>query len=334
MKSFNKILDKFKPTLGRNIKLDITNENEAKLLNFSVVKAAILSNDLNQLMGIYQKVLNCDLNISGKLETRKDALLSLPFAIESTPKEKIIIDKVLENFDMEDLLKSIANDMYFGISMSNIVYEIQDNLILPISHKAIMPTLLNEEILKGVSKLYFNNSDEKKSYIDTIDKNRLIIHQHKVDNSKLQNSSIAYKLLWSAILKHTIITLNLEYFDKAAVPPLIIKVDDLSDTKKADELFGAMMELKSTSIGMFQKDMDIDTLKFGSKVDFEKSINYIDKKINEFIVGGNLSSSSEGSGSQALGRVHDDRLMEKIKADSKIINKTISRFLNQVLALN
>ncbi len=336
-KSFNKILDKFKPNFTRNIKLNIENENEAKLLNFSIVKSAIVTNDLNVLMGIYQKILNCDLNISAKLETRKDALLSLDFEIQADLKEKIIIDKILESLDMEDLLKSIANDMYFGISMINIVYEVKDNLILPIQHKAIMPTLLHEENLEGKLKLYFynnKNGDEKKLYIDTIDKNRLLIHTHKIDNCKLQNSSIAYKLLWSAILKHTIITLNLEYFDKAAVPPLIIKVDDLSDTKKADELFKAMMELKSTSIGLFTQDTEIETLKFGNKVDFEKSISYIDKKINEFIVGGNLSSSSEGSGSQALGRVHDDRLMEKIKADSKLINKTISSFLNNVLALN
>ena len=32
--------------------------------------------------------------------------------------------------------------------------------------------------------------------------------------------------------------------------------------------------------------------------------------------------------------MHEERLTEKVKADSKLINKTISRFFNQILALN
>ena len=143
-KSFNKILNRLKPNLQRGISLDLSHENEAKLLSFKVVKDAILSNDLNQLMTIYQKILNCDLNISSKLETRKDALLSLSFEIEAQKKEKIIIDKILEEFDLEAMLRSILNDIYYGISLTNIIYEVKDNLILPVTHKAIIPTLLNE----------------------------------------------------------------------------------------------------------------------------------------------------------------------------------------------
>lgn len=330
----NKTPEKIKNIFTKPITLQVDRDNEAKMINFSIVKGAIESNDLNRLLGIFQKILNCDLNMSGSLETRKDALLSLPFTFDAGAKEQKIIDKVLENFEFDDFLKAIANDMYYGISMQNIVYEIKENLVLPVSYKTIFPTNLNEEIKDNTSKLYFNIGNDKKLYIKNIDPNRLIIHKHSIDNSVLQNNSIAYKLLWSAILKHTIITLNLEFFDKAAVPPLIITVDDLSDEKKADDLFKAMMELKSTSIGMFTQDMKLDTLKFDSKADFEKSIEYIDKKMDKFILGGTLSSTSENTGSQALGNVHNERLLEKVRADSKLLNKTITRFFNQTLALN
>lgn len=330
----NSTPETIKKIFTKPITFQVPKNDEAKMIDFSVVKSAIQSGDLNRLLGIYQKILNCDLNMSGSLETRKDALLSLPIVFEAGEKEQKIIDKILENFEFDDFLKAITNDMYYGISMQNIVYEIKENLILPVSYKTIFPTNLNEELKDNVSKLYFNVGDDKKLYINTIDTNRLIIHKHSVDNSALQTNSIAYKLLWSAILKHTIITLNLEFFDKAAVPPLIITVDDLSDEKKATELFGQMMELKSTSVGMFTPDVKIDTLKFDSKADFEKSIEYIDKKMDKFILGGNLSSSSEKSGSQALGNVHNERLMEKVRADSKLLSKTITKFYNQILALN
>lgn len=332
--SFNKIIEKFKPNFSRPIKLQLNHDAQAKMIDFSVVKAAITSNDLNTLFSIYQKILNCDLNLSGALENRRDALLSLGFKIEALNKEQKIIDKILDNFDINSLIRAITNDMYYGISLQNIVYEVKNNLVIPTSYNTLLPTLLNEEIKDNENNLYFKLKDNKKLYINSINSNRLLIHKHCIDNSSLQNSSIAYKLLFSLILKHTIQTLNLEYFDKAAIPPLIIKVQDLNDSKAADGLFAQMMELKSTSVGMFTKEMDIDTLKFNSKVDFLKSIEYFDKKTNEFILGGNLNSSSEGVGSQALGKVHEERLMEKIRSDAKLLNKTISSFFNEILALN
>ncbi len=331
-KSFNKIVDKFKPTYTKSIKLEIDKDKEAKLLDFSIVKAAILSNDLSRLMSLYQKVLNVDLNISGSLHTRKNTLLSLPFVIEADTKERAVIDKMLENFKLNRLLNAIHNDIYYGISLQNIIYEVKDGLVLPCQSHTILPTELNQD--SKDTELYIKNPQSKKIYLHTIDKNRLLIHTHPIDNADLANNSIAYKLLWSSILKHTVITLNLEFIDKAAVPPLLIKVEDLSDTKKADELFAQMMELKSTSVGMFTKDIELDTLKMDSKVQFDQLIEYIDKKQNELLLGGNLSSSSEKVGSQSLGLVHENRLFEIVKADSKLISETMTEFLNQVLTLN
>ena len=330
----NEAVAKVKTVISKPITLQLDRDNEAKMIDFSTVKAAIEANELNRLFSIYQKILNCDLNLSGSLETRRDALLALPITFKAEKKEQLIIEKVLENFEFDEFLRAIANDIYYGISLQNIVYELKDGLWLPKTYNTIFPTLLNEEIKDKQSKLYFKSSNDKKLYVNSIDQNRLIIHKHNVDNSILQNNSIAYKLLWSVILKHTIITLNLEFFDKAAVPPLIVKMDDLTDTKKADELFAQMMELKSTSVGMFTKEMEIDTLKFNSKADFDKAIDYFDKLISKFITGGTLSSSNENTGSQALGNVHNERLMEKVRSDSKLINKTVSKFFNQILALN
>ncbi|WP_324171993.1 phage portal protein family protein [Sulfurimonas sp.] len=328
------VVQKIKSSFSRPIKLNLDKDLEAKLLDFSIVKGAIESGELNKLMGIYQKVLNADLNLSGSLQNRKNALLALPHEIEAGTKEMKIITSMLEGgFGFDKFLNAIHNDIYYGISLQNIIYEVKDNLVLPVRHKAIMPTSLSEDTTKD--KLYFQNKDSKKLYLESIDTNRLIIHTHEIDNSRLATNSIAYKLLWTSILKHTIITLNLEFIDKAAVPPLIIKIDDLNDTKKADELFGQMMELKSTSVGMFTKDIEIDTLKMESKVQFDTTIKYLDQKQNEFLVGGNLSGSSDGKvGSQSLGSIHENRLFEVVKADSKLINETVSRFFNQVIALN
>jgi len=333
-KAVKDVTNKIKGAFGRPITLQIDRDTEAKLISFSTVKSAISSNDLNTLLSIYQKILNCDLNMSGSLENRRDALLSLPFTFEAETKEEKIIKKVLENFPFDEFIRAIANDTYYGISLQNIVYEVKDSLVLPKSYNAIFPTLLHEEVKDKETNLYFKTGSDKKLYVKSIDKNRLIIHRHNVDNSILQNNSIAYKLLWSAILKHTIITLNLEFFDKAAIPPLIIKVDDLSDEKKANSLFRQMMELKSTSVGMFTHGIEIDTLKFNSKADFEKSILYIDKIMDKFILGGTLSSTNDSVGSQALGKVHDERLMEKVRSDAKLLSKTITIFFNQILALN
>jgi phage gp29-like protein len=333
-KKVEKVVEKIKSSFSRSIKLDLDKDLEAKLLDFSVVRSAIESGELNKLMGIYQKILNADLNLSGSLQNRKNALLALPYEIDAGDKEMQILTSMLEGgFGFDKFLNAIHNDIYYGISLQNIIYEVKDGLVLPVRHKTIMPTSLSEDTTK--EKLYFQNKDNKKLYIHSIDTNRLIIHTHEIDNSRLATNSIAYKLLWTSILKHTIITLNLEFIDKAAVPPLIVKINDLNDTKKADELFGQMMELKSTSVGMFTKDIEIETLKMESKVQFDTTIKYLDQKQNEFLVGGNLSGSSDGKvGSQSLGNVHENRLMEVVKADSKLINETVTRFFNQVLSLN
>ena len=122
--------------------------------------------------------------------------------------------------------------------------------------------------------------------------------------------------------------------DKNAIPPIILKTDSLDDEKMVQDLMTMLQMLKSNAFGVFNKDVEIDTLKQDSESKFLELIAYCDKKQNELILGGNLTGSSEKVGSQALGTVHENRLKEIIKSDAKKISKFVTNYLLKLCELN
>lgn len=318
-----------------NKKLDIKYDKlaDSKFISFSLLKSAINENDFTKMNELYHLLLGIDLNIAGKLEQRKNALLENDFKVISEDEKFLkFYDKLKESFDFEDFIENLTNAVYFGIDIQNLTYVLKDGYILPENTKNIPNIYIQKD--ETLKKLYIEDTNRNKIYLDDTDDLFITNFFYNFDKDSFLNNSLSAKLLYYSVLKHSVITLNLEYLDKNAIPAVIIKSDKLDDENLAKELLTQIQLLKSNSIGIFDKEVEITTLKQDTESKFLELINYCDKKQNELILGGNLISSNEKTGTQSLGIVHQNRLKEIIKADAKKISKFVTNYLLKLCELN
>ena len=319
--------------LNKTLDIKFDRNSDSKFISFSLLKSAINENDFNKMNELYNLLLGIDLNVAGSIEQRKNALLGNDFKIVSEDKKFLAFyDKLKESFDLEEFIENLANAVYFGINLQNITYSAKDGFILPDTTTEIPFLYINKD--ETLKQFYLETNEYSKIYFDSVDDLSLVKFYYNYNSKSFLNRSLSAKLLYYSVLKHSVITLNLEYLDKNAIPPIILKTDSLDDEKMVQDLMTMLQMLKSNAFGVFNKEVEIDTLKQDSESKFLELIAYCDKKQNELILGGNLTGSSEKVGSQALGTVHENRLKEIIKSDAKKISKFVTNYLLKLCELN
>ena len=301
-------------------------ENDIYFITIESVKEAIAENDFELLNNIYYLFLNRDLKIAEGVEKRKDAILSLDYTIEN---ENPFIKDFLKSFNIKKLIKLLSDAIYYGYAVIDLAYEVKNNLLIP-KLKKIPPLALKYDSLQ--EEYYFLEKNTlNKIFLKNIE-DKIIFYNH-TGSEKFFNENLAYKIIFYAILKHTTITLNMQYFDSLAIPPIIVKGAG-DDEEKIKELLTQIANLKSNSFGIFPQDLSIDSLKVSNQVDFLGLINYFDNLISHFITGQGSASEGSKSGSYALSKTTQNRLFEKVKADASMIEEEVTKFLNKLIKLN
>jgi phage gp29-like protein len=307
----------------------LDNRTDIKFITIEQVKKTLTNNSFEELMNLYYLFLNRDLKIAEGVEKRRTNILNLEYEIHNSNK---FIDDFLKDFDIYRLLHTLSDAIYYGYSLCEIVYDIKDGKVLPKGIKDISPLAVQYE--EWEDEYFLNDYEFNRTNIKDIDSRKLIFYRHSSEVNYLQNSSNAYKMLYYAILKHTVMGYNLQYFDSLAVPPLIVTSSDLNDEKKIQELSTQLMSLKSNSFGIFSENEKIDTITVSNKANFDTTIKYYDNIIAQFLTGGSVISDGSSGGSYSLAQSQERRLMEKTKFDARLIENEVTRFLNQVLSIN
>jgi phage gp29-like protein len=319
------------------IRFEIKSENRLDLPKISILSAlnSLRNEELEELLPLYSVFLDRDTHLISEVQKRRIQLLSMPYAIECK-------DKATKEF-LENYLKSIAFDMLiFDISLS-----------VPYGFSCIdmvyAPIEINEKAYFAPSKFYtihpryFRVKENKlfiqKSSNEQIDpfneSQKFLTHLHPSDSGDISSFALMRKLLFTCLIKHAVITSNMNYYENLGVPPIIIQYDS-SDEKEIIAILKQVQNLRSGSAAVFPKEALITLLEGkGTKADFLSFIQYCDDAMSNLIIGNVLSGNTgDGAGSYALGKVHDDRRKDYLLFDSRLIAATINKFLRDVLSLN
>ena len=306
-------------------KLDIN--NAISYLTIEEVKQALAQNDFDRLNQLYYLFISRDLKIAEGVEKRKDAILSLDYKIDN-------YHKLLDEININDLIKSLLDSIYYGYAVVDIKWDIKDYYLIPTEFKKLHPLSLRKWDNTIDEYYYFYEKNSLKEIKLEEVKEKIIFHNH-TKSEHIHTECLAYKIAFYAILKHTAIVYNMQYFDSLAIPPIIVKTDAMDDEETLNDLIAQLQNLKSNSFGIFPQNLNIETLlKQGSQTDFLSLINYFDNLISQYITGLGLSAEGSKSGSYALSQTAQNRLIEKVKADATILNDTITSFLNRYLSYN
>jgi phage gp29-like protein len=318
------------------IRFDIKTENKLDLPKISITSAlnALRNEDIETLIPLYSVFLDRDAHLISETQKRRIQLLSMPYQIECE-------DKATKEF-LESYLKSIAFDMLlfdvslaipYGFSCVDMVYD-----ALEVNKKAYFApkdfyTIHPRYFRYKDGKLYIQRTSSEQ--IDPLNEpQKFLTHFHPSDSGDIGDFALMRKLLFTCLIKHSVITSNMNYYENLGVPPVIIQYDS-SDEKEIKDILKQVQNLRSGSAAVFPKDTVITLLEGkGSKADFLAFIQYCDDNISNVVVGNVLSGNTGENGSYALGKVHDGRRKDYLSFDSRLIAASINKFLKSVLSLN
>jgi phage gp29-like protein len=318
------------------IEFTIKGENRLSLPKISIESALLnlRNEELEELIPLYSVFLDRDTHLISEVQKRRMQLLSLPYAIESDDKKLVeFIESYLKAVGFDLLIFELSLAIPFGFSCLDMVYnsiEIDKRAYFaPVRFNNIHPRFFryqNEKLLLQ------QNSSTK---IDPLTMpQKLLMHFHPSDSGSIVDYALMRKLLFICLIKHAVITSNMNYYENLGVPPIIVQYDS-SDEKEIKDILKQIQNLRSGSAAVFPKDTLITLLEGkGAKPDFLAFIKYCDDTISSMIIGNVLSGNSQDKGSYAMAKVHDERRKDYLQFDAKLLSVTINAFLNLVINLN
>ncbi len=111
---------------------------------------------------------------------------------------------------------------------------------------------------------------------------------------------------------------------------------DAGNIRSRDGTFEALKSLRSNGYAVFEKGSNIEILEASrNSVDYKAMLNEIDKAISRMVVGQELTTSSgDGSGSYALGKVHEGTFANIVMSDRKNLEDTINGLIRKICLRN
>lgn len=329
-KSNNAVEETKKKPKGKAITLQLNDKHEPfGTISIERIKVILEEEGFTELQSLYFYMMR-DLKISSAILARRQPLLALDYTIK-TENEAFNEWLASDAVDLEELINQLSFAVYYGVSLTDIVYTVKDSLLVP-DFTLISPRYLyahkDKQLKKTIDHLYVKQGD-KKLFISKLDQDKAVFHKHAIDIGEITDFSLASKLVWYFSLKHIALAHNLQYFDNVATPPLIAKTSG-----DEDELIETLYQLKSSTVGVFNSDDIIEYLQVNSKADFLSFIEYIDRQITTLILGNTLSTGEGKTGSYSQSKTHEKRQTETLNFDAKKIAKTITAYLNRLEKLN
>lgn len=316
---------------------------------------------------LFEEIRRRDLRIGGICQTRKLAVVNkeyeVTYAAESPVGQALredILSFIKESFEEIKLINFISDcteAQLQGVSTFEVNYAVDGKRYIADKIK-YLPNhlLLYDDILDEYKYLDHTKCDARAlrslSYSalqDRIDLTGLtvgdihpykIIEVHSLDGNA-QNGFLngcIDSLIWAFLFKNYGLKDWSIYVERFASPMLVAKYPqfmgqtDKATLQRAVENYGNLFKL------MIPKDAEFATLDTGKKSEtkglFSGYVNFWNTEISIRVLGQSLSTSTDGKGSYALGKVHNAVREDLVIADMLVAKDAVNTLIKRLVRLN
>lgn len=284
-----------------------------------------------------------DPHISAILQTRKLSVAGLRWAViprdEKNARQKKIADfcqhklEELENFnqDIYELMDAVGK----GFSVSEIIWDkSKDGSISPIK---IMNRTQRRFQFDAVSRELKLRTIDNPWYGNPLEPRKFICHRGASVWENPFGDALDQKLYWMWLFKKTVLTfwMKKNEVDMSSVP--LVRHPAGANEQLKNEAMAIAQQIRVGAYGRIPENFEIvwaETKNGGNAVEqYNKFIEFCNAEMTKCILGQMLTTegSAGGSGSKALGQVHDvvrnDIAMFDAKSIEGTINSTLIRWL-------
>lgn len=266
--------------------------------------------------------LEYDDEVACAIETRLTALLGTPWRLEpgEGPAHDLCHDQLALHFD--DLVTGIFNARLYGYSVVELVWN-EDRTLCSAAEKPFewfQPTREGE-------LLYTQNSAYNGEVVDTTYK--FLLTRYRATYRAPRGEALLSRCYWPWFFRTHGWRFYAKFLERHGSPLLVGKGDNPTEMAKV------LMTALATAVAGIGKDDSIEVVgATNAGTAFQEFQRAQDKRIQKVILGQTLTTDSDGKGSYALGKVHDDVRDDRRQGDIKMVSRTIQRFLTALCALN
>lgn len=274
-------------------------------------------------------ILLDDDEISQAVETRIDALLATPFRFEpsDTPEAILLMQEIKEWF--AEIATGSINALLFGYSVQEMVYN-QDGDYIGIEWVGEKPMEWFEPKNDG-RLIYRPEGTGQESEVDQVFK--FFMTRRKATYKQPYGKALLTVVYWLDFFRKNGFKFWAKFLERFGTPILLGKCKD-SDPSEMNQ---ALLNAHAQSVISIDAEDDVEILAASSGnagASFETFNNTIIRQIQKVILGQTLTSGTDGTGSRALGEVHDNVRKDKLNADIRLVTPTFQAIVDALCALN
>ncbi len=289
----------------------------------------------DQAIAEYVEMEEKDGHYGAQLETRKESVLSKPRRV--TPASDAVSDMRVAEF-IEDVLDGLAD-------FDNALYELMDALGKGVSIAEIMYERAGSEIrpvelrFRPQQAFAFNESGNPPSGPlriargeEILPANKFVVHSFRPHLGNRWGRPLARRCFWPSWFKRQDIKFWLKFVEKGTGTVLAKYPAGSKDSEKALALTAAEAVNDETAVAI-SESFAVDILgaarQGGTGVYKALAEDYANAEISKVVLGQILTSSGsdQGSGSLALGQVHNEVRKEKTEVDARSLMRVINQQL-------
>lgn len=276
------------------------------------------------------KVLLDDDEIAQAVETRLDSLLATPLRIEpSDTNEATLLKAELDEWYFE-IASGAMNALFFGYSVQEAVYELKDNSYVGLKWIGEKPMQWFEPKNDG-RLIYRQDGNMQEQEVDQVFK--FFLTRRKATYEQPYGKALLATLYWLFFFKQNGFKFWAKFLERFGTPILLGKTgDDTGDMAKA------LLNAHAQSVLAVDIEDEVQVLTAGANgtagTSFDTFNNALLRQIQKVVLGQTLTSSTDGTGSRALGEVHENVRQDKRKSDIRLVTPTIQAVANALCDLN
>ena len=271
-----------------------------------------------------------DDEISQAVETRIDALLATPFRFEpsDTPEAALLMKEIKEWF--AEIASGAINALLFGYSVQEVVYtEGGDYTGIQWVGEKQMEWF---EPKNDGRLIYRQDGIGQEVEVDQVLK--FFMTRRKATYKQPYGKALLTVVYWLDYFRKSVFKFWAKSLERFGTPIL------LGRCKYSDpiEMNQALLNAHAQSVISIDAEDDVQILSAASSgnvgASFEDFNNAIIRQIQKVILGQTLTSGTDGTGSRALGEVHENVRKDKLNADVRLVTPTFQAIVDALCALN
>lgn len=280
------------------------------------IKTILAGGDINELTALYRIMLTKDSHIASEIKRRKSRVRAQNMVAKSSnEKTQAALDALFATSEPKKTLDKLLSALEYGFFVGQLYYDTQLHL----------NPIHQTHLYYDQQGFYFYDAQGAGYRLD----DRFMAFS--LFEQPLREASLLYSLIHLFTAKHFVLGNYLKFAELLGVPPIIINT---TDSDASSEIIKNALDLKSGGVGVFAKDDMVKVLEGkGTQAEFMEFIKYCDSQISLVISGNTLTSNSDGKGSLALGKVHENSQQYITQEDCYFFADQLEVYLGLRLAL-